>query len=198
MFALPLVPIQSCILTIIYTSFPRHKHPTKVHVWAGIKAGRMGICIFDGIMKKELFTDILDSTLLLFIREVYPDGHRYMMDNNPKHTSGHTQTWLVNNGVNWWKTPPESPDLNPNLWHESSRLFTTSAMSRTTPQANHNEEEGGDGSGGTQQRPERSFTLYAHGLQWGVQRLSKALVQSRDCTRLAAQPWEWFSQTQDS
>ena len=39
-----------------------------------------------------------------------------------------------------------------------------------TPQANHNDEEGGDGSGGTQQQPEHSFTLYAHGLQWDCAR----------------------------
>lgn len=27
---------------------------------------------------------------------------------------------MENNNVNWWKTPPESPDLNPieNVWHE--------------------------------------------------------------------------------
>ena len=37
-------------------------------------------------------------------------------------------------------------------------------MSTMMPQANHNKEEGGDGSRGTQQWPERSFTLYAHGL----------------------------------
>ena len=27
---------------------------------------------------------------------------------------------MADNGVNWWKTPPESPDIYPveNLWHE--------------------------------------------------------------------------------
>ena len=59
------------------------KHPTKVHVWAGIsKNGPTAICIFDGIMKQELFVDIL-----ALINALYPGGHRLMMDNDPKHTS---------------------------------------------------------------------------------------------------------------
>lgn len=67
----------------------RPKHLTKVHMWAGIsKKGRIGICIFEGIMKKELFVSILDGTLLPFINAVYPDEHRFMQDNDPKHTSG--------------------------------------------------------------------------------------------------------------
>ena len=66
-----------------------------------------------------LYEDILRSTLLPFISDKFPDGHRFMQD-DPKHTSGRVQTFLVENGVNWWKTAAESPDLNPieNLWHE--------------------------------------------------------------------------------
>ena len=99
----------------------RPKHPTKVHVWAGIsKRGRTGICIFEGIMKKEMFVSILEGTLVPFIEAVYPDGHKFMMDNDPKHTSGYAAEWMSENAVNWWKTPAESPDLNPieNIWHE--------------------------------------------------------------------------------
>ena len=70
-------------------------------------------------MNKELYTEILEPTLLSFVRSVCPQ-HRFMQDNDPKHCSGHTQRWLEANDINWWKTPAGSPDLNPieNLWHE--------------------------------------------------------------------------------
>ena len=109
---------MSCICTV---SLFRPKHPTKVHVWAGIsKRGRSGICIFEGIMKKELFVSILEGTLLPFIEKVYPEDHKFMMDNDPKHTSGYAAEWMRRNSINWWKTPAESPVLNPieNLWHK--------------------------------------------------------------------------------
>ena len=43
-----------------------------------------------------------------------------MQDNDPKHTSRHACNFMENNGINWWRTPPESPDMNPieNLWYE--------------------------------------------------------------------------------
>ena len=72
-------------------------------------------------MNQELYVDILESSLLPFIREVFPpNGHKLMQDNDPKHASNFARVWMARNGVNWWKTPPESPDLNPieNLWHK--------------------------------------------------------------------------------
>ena len=41
-----------------------------------------------------------------------------MQDNDPNHTSRVAQNYLETNGITWWKTPPESPDLNPieNVW----------------------------------------------------------------------------------
>ena len=65
-------------------------------------------------------TNILSRCLIPFCRRVYPHGHRFMQDNNPKHTFKRAQKFFEDNGINWWRTPPESPDSNPieNMWHE--------------------------------------------------------------------------------
>ena len=102
---------------------PRPKHPTKVHVWAGIsRQGATQVCIFEGIMKASLYCEILKKTLVPFIEEKFPPPsvHRFMQDNDPKHTSKAAQEFFARNNINWWRTPPESPDMNPieNLWHE--------------------------------------------------------------------------------
>ena len=68
-------------------------------------------------MDRFLFTDILDTTLLPFIQDKFPTSHRFMQDNDPKHTSKYAEEFLNTNNVNWWKTPAESPDLNP-IEHE--------------------------------------------------------------------------------
>ena len=53
------------------------------------------------------------------IEELYPDGHRFVQDNNPKHTSALAKQCFEGTNINWWPTPEECPDANPieNLWH---------------------------------------------------------------------------------
>ena len=102
---------------------PRPKHPIKVHVWAGIsKKGATNVCIFKGKMDAPLFCQILRQTLVPFIQEKFPLPalHKLMQDNDPKHASHYAQNFYEEVGINWWRMPPESPDLNPieNVWHE--------------------------------------------------------------------------------
>ena len=71
-------------------------------------------------MNADLYVEILNNCLVPFLQQTYPDGHRFMQDNDPKHTSRRAQGFFTEQNINWWKTPPESPDANPieNLWHE--------------------------------------------------------------------------------
>ena len=84
-------------------------------------------------MDATLFTSILEVSLLPFICNVYPDGHKFMQDNDPQHCSRHARTFYEENGVNWWPTPPESPDMNPieNLWHELKEYIRRVVKPRT-------------------------------------------------------------------
>ena len=93
-----------------------------MHVWAGIGwHGATEICIFDGIMDAAMYVRILQVALLPTLQcPEYEKGHRFMQDNDPKHTSRVAKAFVAENEVNWWRTPLESPDANPieNLWHE--------------------------------------------------------------------------------
>lgn len=85
---------------------PKPKHPLKLHVWAGIsRKGPTKVCIFNGTMDANLYIEILQNTLVPFIAEKFPIGHRFMQDNDPKHRSKKAQTFFEENNINWWKTP---------------------------------------------------------------------------------------------
>ena len=103
-----------------YKPAPKPKHPLKVYVSGGIsKHGPTELVIFEGTMDAVLYCQILETSLLPFIRNTLP-CHRFQQDNDPKHTSRYAKNFFNENDVFWWETPPESPDLNPIelLWHE--------------------------------------------------------------------------------
>jgi len=84
-------------------------------------------------MDAPLYLDVLRKGLLPFITKNFPNSHRFMQDNDPKHRSKLAQDFLKDNNINWWKTPPESPDLNPieNLWHEIKEYIRRQVKPKT-------------------------------------------------------------------
>lgn len=108
---------------------PKAKHPYKVHIWAGINSkGVTPILIFNGIMDADFYVNtVLKDGLLPFVRKHMPGGHRFIQDNDPKHTSIKAKDFIKENNINWFPTPPESPDLNPIelIWHELKHNLRT-------------------------------------------------------------------------
>ena len=115
----------------------RHKHPPKIHVWAGIsKRGATQLVMFGGAMIATRYGDILSAFLIPILRKTYPDGHRLYQDNDPKHTSWYIQTFFEENRINWWKNPEESPDLNPidKVWGSMKNVLRDKHKPRNMPE----------------------------------------------------------------
>ena len=85
---------------------PRPKHPIKVHVWGGIShRGQISVTVFEGKMNARLFMEILDDTLVPFIKDVYPDGCHLVRDNVHKHSSRAAHKFYEERKVDWKKRP---------------------------------------------------------------------------------------------
>lgn len=78
-----------------------------------------------GIMTADVY---VEKCLVPSIDALYNSRpHRFMQDND---TSKKAQEFFLSNNINWWRTPPESPDANPieNLWHEKKVYMRVSML----------------------------------------------------------------------
>ena len=78
-------------------------------------------------MNAEMLKLIFTAGLLPFIQEKFPDGHKLFQDQDPKHASSAIEEFFERHNVEWWPSPPESPDLNPidNVWGSMKQYLRT-------------------------------------------------------------------------
>ena len=71
-------------------------------------------------MDRFAFVHLFNRFFVPFKNKYYPQSHRLHMDNATSHVSGYTKQFFYENGINHFKTPAQSPDLNPIelVWHD--------------------------------------------------------------------------------
>ncbi len=107
-------------------------------MWGGIsKRGATQTVFFKSNMTATRYTTILDAALLPFVQTSFAGSpFRFYQDNDPKHTSRWAQWYFNEHDINWWRTPPESPDLNPIelVWGSMKEAIRNQYKPRTLPQ----------------------------------------------------------------
>ena len=85
----------------------RPKHPLKLHLWGAIsKRGPSKLLVFEGIMNSDFYIENVLRVGLVPFLEFFPEGHRFVQDNDPKHRSKRTQAFMKENDINWVSTWP--------------------------------------------------------------------------------------------
>ena len=88
------------------------KHSPKLHLFGAIsRKGLTPLVIFKGTMYSKDYQNILSLSILPFIQKKYPYGHRFFMDNDPKHTSHSTRSFIWLNEINHCETPLQSAQM---------------------------------------------------------------------------------------
>ena len=106
---------------------PWPKHPIKIHLWAGISyQGATPAVLFTRILNSTRFCSILKERLIPFLSGVYPNGHRFQQDNDPKHCSNYTKNFLDDSAGGGPQPRTQVSTLLIMSGHHSSTIYVTS------------------------------------------------------------------------
>ena len=92
----------------------KYQHQATVHVLGAIsRRGPSKLMIFTGKLNAIGFQMLCNEFLIPFVRDKYPLVHRIHMDNAAFHVNDSTKIYFNRNMLYHFKTPAQSPDLNP-------------------------------------------------------------------------------------